>query len=199
MRMPKSYSIDAVPKKSTHLRSRKSFSRETSKGEITSDGMKKSRSQEELKFKINQDKTLKDTGEKNVQKTEEREKRSSRVHSSRARLLKIFQHADTDKNGVLDLNELECLIARAFKNKDIDFVGKHALKKYTRMQLREHDKDGSGTIDFEEFVNLYTKLLNDPEIPPELVLRAKRADFEDSFPSAKKLANKHTRNIRPDK
>jgi len=127
------------------------------------------------------------------------EKRSSRIHSSRARLLKIFQHADRDKNGVLDLNELECLIARAFKNKDIDFVGNDALKKYTRMQLQEHDKDGSGTIDFEEFVNLYTKLLDDPEIPPELVLRAKRADFEDSFPSAKKLANKHTRNIRPDK
>jgi len=130
----------------------------------------KSRSQEQLLFdpvNLEQNTTSPTSDEKIVLKThEEKEKKSGQI-SRTGRLYKIFQRADKDKNGVLDASELEQLIVRAFKHKDIDFNGKEAIKKYTQLQLKEYDKDGSGDINFEEFADLYAKLLNNPDIPSE--------------------------------
>eukprot|EP01130_Rhizamoeba_saxonica_P002489 TRINITY_DN12281_c0_g1_i1.p1 TRINITY_DN12281_c0_g1~~TRINITY_DN12281_c0_g1_i1.p1 ORF type:complete len:235 (-),score=72.12 TRINITY_DN12281_c0_g1_i1:32-682(-) len=93
------------------------------------------------------------------------------------RLRKIFEKADKDGNGFLDSKELRHVVARAFKKNDIDFDSK-LIYKYSALQMDKHDADGNGELEFEEFVELYNNLIEDPELPISLKRRAEDADME---------------------
>eukprot|EP01129_Flabellula_baltica_P015110 TRINITY_DN747_c0_g1_i1.p1 TRINITY_DN747_c0_g1~~TRINITY_DN747_c0_g1_i1.p1 ORF type:complete len:219 (-),score=58.96 TRINITY_DN747_c0_g1_i1:105-761(-) len=86
----------------------------------------------------------------------------------------IFHQADKDGNGTLDARELRHVIAKCFKKKDIDF-NSNVLKKYTELQLNTHDVSGDGNVELDDFIVLYHKLMEDPELPIQL----KRAATED--------------------
>eukprot|EP01124_Arcella_intermedia_P035035 TRINITY_DN8826_c0_g1_i1.p1 TRINITY_DN8826_c0_g1~~TRINITY_DN8826_c0_g1_i1.p1 ORF type:complete len:262 (-),score=83.06 TRINITY_DN8826_c0_g1_i1:35-799(-) len=95
----------------------------------------------------------------------------------RKKLKKIFERADEDGNGSLDQLEVRHLIRRIFKTSKVDLASQNLIK-YAETQFNLVDKDGSGTLDFEEFLELYDKLLTDPQIPEEMKLNAKQTETE---------------------
>jgi Ca2+-binding EF-hand superfamily protein len=95
--------------------------------------------------------------------------------ADRARLKPLFEQYDTDKSGTIDKTELRNVIEASLKTK----VTEKLMQKYLDAEFNRHDKDGSGSIDFEEFCELYSKLYLDPELP--IVVSADQyADVERS-------------------
>jgi len=92
------------------------------------------------------------------------------------RLTTIFQQADKDGNGSLDSRELRHVVAKCFKKRDIEFDST-VLKKYTELQISTVDENQDGTVDFDEFVVLYNRLMEDPELPIQMKAAAETADL----------------------
>jgi len=92
--------------------------------------------------------------------------------------MKLFEKADKDHNGTLDLKELQAVISRAFKKNDLSFLSKESLRDYTKLQMSTFDEDNSGTLKFEEFVELYNTILEDPSLHPDIAQSAHKADEE---------------------
>lgn|ERR1711988_1080670 len=78
-----------------------------------------------------------------------------------------FREADADNSGFIDKQELHTLLKDTMGKKMSDGM----VKRYVDMQFNMWDKDGSGEIDFEEFVKLYAKMyVADPQSDPKAVL-----------------------------
>jgi len=69
------------------------------------------------------------------------------------------------------------LIRKIFRNSKVDFNSNY-LAKYTELQFNAIDKDKSGSLNFEEFMILYDKLMTDPDIPEEMKKGAKASERE---------------------
>eukprot|EP00054_Salpingoeca_dolichothecata_P017457 m.104644 g.104644 ORF g.104644 m.104644 type:complete len:530 (+) comp22457_c1_seq2:78-1667(+) len=65
-----------------------------------------------------------------------------------------FQEYDQDKNGMIDKQELRALLGDLFPDMD-----KHMLDRYVNDEFRAADVDFSSSIDFEEFIGLYKRLI----------------------------------------
>lgn len=73
----------------------------------------------------------------------------------KAAALEAFASTDADKSGTIDKAELTTLL----KTKLGKRMGEKMVERYVDSQFQLHDKDGSGTIDQEEFLELYAKLI----------------------------------------
>lgn len=71
-----------------------------------------------------------------------------------AELRARFLAADKDNSGRLDLTEVEAVVIAAMNGR----MQEANCKRLTAMQFRVHDKDQSGTIDLNEFLQLYTSV-----------------------------------------
>jgi len=94
-----------------------------------------------------------------------------------ARLRRIFEKADKDGSGSLDDREIRHVVAKAFKNKNVEF-DTTLIRKYTELQMNKFDADHTGSINFDEFARLYKSLLEDPELPIQLRRKADQADVD---------------------
>eukprot|EP01124_Arcella_intermedia_P017571 TRINITY_DN2433_c0_g1_i1.p1 TRINITY_DN2433_c0_g1~~TRINITY_DN2433_c0_g1_i1.p1 ORF type:complete len:220 (+),score=44.98 TRINITY_DN2433_c0_g1_i1:635-1294(+) len=93
-------------------------------------------------------------------------------YKRRCRLEELFKKYDKDQSGYLDETELLQVVKDAFNQS----VSPAVIARHTKTLIYKHDKDRSGQIEFEEFVTLYSKLLDDPELPIELRVKVQQAD-----------------------
>jgi len=128
--------------------------------------------------------------------------------TSKSRIRRIFDQADKDGSGALDKHELRSVLRKMFRKSDVSFDSKQ-LRKYAELQIAEHDSDGSGTIgislsshlfpssllncflllDFEEFAELYQKIMEDPEIPEDMKKGALASEKEAAGEKEKSSPN----------
>lgn len=77
------------------------------------------------------------------------------------RLLQLFKSADIDGNGTLDGDELTALLVRSFNLPSADSIGSYAKHQISNVSKNE-------VVTFKQFAVVYEKILEDPDIPPEL-------------------------------
>merc|ERR1711971_909269 len=70
-------------------------------------------------------------------------------------LKELFEHADKDHSGFIDRRELEVLFKEYYKREGTSRNIK-AVRNEVTQAMKECDEDGSGKLDFGEFVLLYT-------------------------------------------
>lgn len=80
--------------------------------------------------------------------------------------------ADRDKSGNLSRREVRHLVRRIFRQQNRDEFDAKYLANYANVAFKEHDTDNSQSLDFDEFVKLYTKLMADTQIPEKLKRKA---------------------------
>eukprot|EP01126_Amoeba_proteus_P008584 TRINITY_DN13210_c0_g1_i4.p1 TRINITY_DN13210_c0_g1~~TRINITY_DN13210_c0_g1_i4.p1 ORF type:complete len:273 (+),score=46.85 TRINITY_DN13210_c0_g1_i4:54-872(+) len=91
----------------------------------------------------------------------------------------LFDKYDKDHSTSLSRSEVRQLVRRIFRQEHKeDFDRKH-LDKYSNKTFKEYDIDGSGTLNFEEFVQLYQRIIFDSEFPEKL---RKKANFSLNNP-----------------
>jgi len=118
--------------------------------------------------------------DKDVKKEEkERRKEEGRQQRRRGRLHKIFERADKDSSGFLDVVEVCNMIKNAFKKKDLERLGNLPLIQFAQSQVKKYDKSGNGKIEFEEFMDFYEDLLEDPKLPDDLRQSSNAADDDE--------------------
>eukprot|EP01061_Rhynchopus_euleeides_P010698 TRINITY_DN20210_c0_g1_i1.p1 TRINITY_DN20210_c0_g1~~TRINITY_DN20210_c0_g1_i1.p1 ORF type:complete len:155 (+),score=81.40 TRINITY_DN20210_c0_g1_i1:147-611(+) len=71
----------------------------------------------------------------------------------------VFNMFDTDASGAVSLNELGCAMRS---------LGMKASEKELDEMMRDVDVDGSGVIEFEEFLTLVSKRVTEPELLKQL-------------------------------
>lgn len=81
-----------------------------------------------------------------------------------ADLRRIFDEYDEDGNGTIDSVELKSVLDSSLKGK----IPASLFKKYQALMMEKYDKDKNGTIEFEEFIELYQDIVADPELPISL-------------------------------
>ncbi|EGG18602.1 hypothetical protein DFA_04096 [Cavenderia fasciculata] len=74
----------------------------------------------------------------------------------------VFQKYDKDNSGTIDRSELKELVKESLTRKMGDILVNRLVD--SNMQLA--DKDGSGAIDFNEFIAIYGKLVNPVQSSP---------------------------------
>jgi len=80
----------------------------------------------------------------------------------------LFDKADRHNKGCLTRHQVRHLVRRIFRQEARqDFDDKY-LNNYANLAFKEADTDNSRTLEFDEFVGLYKKLMSDVAIPPEL-------------------------------
>jgi hypothetical protein len=67
----------------------------------------------------------------------------------------LFDSVDIDKGGAIDVKEL---------NKMLETVGVKMSEDELKEIMKEYDTDNTGTIDFIEFVQIFTKLLHEQNL-----------------------------------
>lgn len=105
-----------------------------------------------------------------AQQTASLQKLYQKVTTSFDRLL--IAQADKDKSGSLSRREVRHLIRHIFRQEGRDDFNAKYLATYSNMVFKEHDTDGSKSLDFDEFVNLYQKLMQDTKIPDQIKRKA---------------------------
>ena len=74
------------------------------------------------------------------------------------RAREIFDEFDTNRDGVLDFDELNGMLEALNLGDDGTELGKQRKRKLVQ-EYKAMDEDGSGEIDFPEFVRYYNKML----------------------------------------
>jgi hypothetical protein len=72
-----------------------------------------------------------------------------------AKLFSLFEEADADSSGLIDITEMEILL----KESGVEMSPKDLFQLFS-----QHDKDGTGTIDFPEFFQMIKELINDANL-----------------------------------
>lgn len=76
----------------------------------------------------------------------------------------MFDKTDVDNSGTLEPEELQTLIAFSFEKGAMNF-DKAKLLEFSKKLIKSHAKDEeSASVTFEEFEDLYDKILRDPEV-----------------------------------
>ena len=82
-----------------------------------------------------------------------------------------FELFDTDKTGTIDYHELKvCMRALGFEPK----------KEEIKRMMNEADRDGSGVIEFPEFLDLMTQKMADRDPREEMLKAFKLFDDDDT-------------------
>ena len=79
-------------------------------------------------------------------------KRKQPTTEEKSQLLEMFQNYDTDKNGILDHNEVKEAIKDM--NSHLELLGLGLSDKDIEEMIQRADKNQDGKIQIEEFVNL---------------------------------------------
>lgn len=79
-------------------------------------------------------------------------KRKQPTTEEKSQLLEMFQNYDTDKNGILDHNEVKEAIQDM--NSHLELLGLGLSDKDIEEMIQRADKNQDGKIQIEEFVNL---------------------------------------------
>ena len=72
-----------------------------------------------------------------------------------AKLFALFEEADADSSGLIDITEMETLL----KESGVEMSPKDLFQLFS-----QHDKDGTGTIDFPEFFQMIKELIDDANL-----------------------------------
>lgn len=102
-----------------------------------------------------------ETGE-NAPKVGKPVSKTELTEEERADAIKAFEETDTDKSGSIDKAELTVLLKGRLGRK----MGEKMIERFVETQFNLHDKDGSGSIDQPEFLELYRKLILGKDAAP---------------------------------
>jgi Ca2+-binding EF-hand superfamily protein len=80
---------------------------------------------------------------------------SELTEEEKAAAIAAFKETDADNSGSIDKAELTVLLKGKLGKK----MGEKMIERYVDSQFQLHDKDGSGSIDETEFLELYAKLI----------------------------------------
>ena len=72
-----------------------------------------------------------------------------------SKLYALFEEADADGSGMIDITEMEMLL----KESGVEMSPKDLFQLFS-----QHDKDGTGTIDFSEFFQMIKELINEANL-----------------------------------
>lgn len=77
------------------------------------------------------------------------------------RIYELFEKYDADKSNSICKVELRKVLQDSMAKP----LSEGLMNRYVNAEFEKHDKDGNGSIDFDEFMALYIKLYLDPELP----------------------------------
>ena len=97
-----------------------------------------------------------------------------------------FDLFDTDGSGTIDAKELKVAMRLAFHSLHavlkLDFraLGFEPKKEEIKKMIADIDKDGSGTIDFEEFLSMMTSKMGERDSREEILKAFKLFDDDNT-------------------
>lgn len=114
------------------------------------------------------------------QKKEKEKEIQKREHKKKARtkmLQRLFAETDVDHSGTLDVDELHSLLSKTFQIavNDSEPKEKSFLWTFAKEQI-DLFTNNTGQASFDDFVKLYEKILDNPEVPDELKIAAQNAE-----------------------
>jgi len=97
----------------------------------------------------------------NVTKQMSAPKKRSLTDAEKAEASKAFDKYDKNKNGTIDKQELTLLLEEVCAAKKMSKV---LFGRLVNMHLNSADKDGTGTVDKEEWYSLYQNIFIDQQL-----------------------------------